>query len=196
MRAMAMGFAVALLLTLLLTPLVRQLALRLGALDPFSARKVRKPSTVPRLGGLGIAVAFYFTVGLLWLLGSTVARATISPETPVGLILLGGVPILLLGIIDDLHGLRALPKLLVQTVVGVALWWSGLRVLGASSLHGSVAAVWLCFLRRDGAVAGGGHQCRKPDRWPGRSGFGRGPVCAGNNDAGRAVAGRAACWRC
>ena len=138
MRAMAMGFAVALLLTLLLTPLVRQLALRLGALDPFSARKVRKPSTVPRLGGLGIAVAFYFTVGLLWLLGSTVARATISPETPVGLILLGGVPILLLGIIDDLHGLRALPKLLVQTVVGVALWWSGLRVLGASSLHGSV----------------------------------------------------------
>jgi hypothetical protein len=93
---------------------------------------------VPRLGGLGIAVAFYFTVGLLWLLGSTVARATISPETPVGLILLGGVPILLLGIIDDLHGLRALPKLLVQTVVGVALWWSGLRVLGASSLHGSV----------------------------------------------------------
>ena len=113
MRALAVGFALALVLSLLLTPWVRRLALWLGALDPFSARKVVAPSAVPRLGGLGIAVAFYVGVGVLWSLGSVVARATLHPGTPVGLILLGGVPILLLGIVDDLRGLRALPKLAV-----------------------------------------------------------------------------------
>ena len=137
MRALALGFLMALLLSLLLTPAVRRLALWLGALDPFSARKVLAPSAVPRLGGLGIAAAFYVVVGVLWLLGSTVARATLHPATPVGWILLGGVPILGLGAIDDLYGLRALPKLLVQLAVGGLLWGAGLRVLGTSSPGGS-----------------------------------------------------------
>lgn len=138
MRALALGFTLALMLALVLTPAVRRLALWLGALDPFSARKVVAPSAVPRLGGLGIAAAFYAGVGVLWLLGSTVARATLHPGTPVGLILLGGVPILVLGAVDDLRGLRALPKLAVQIAVGVGLWAGGLRVLGASSPAGSI----------------------------------------------------------
>ena len=138
MRALLFGFAVALLLSLLLTPAVRSLALWLGALDPFSARKVIKPTVVPRLGGLGIAAAFYIVMGLLWLLGSTLARATLDPATPVGLILLGGVPILVLGAVDDLYGLRALPKLVVQITVGGLLWAAGLRVLGTSSPTGSI----------------------------------------------------------
>jgi UDP-GlcNAc:undecaprenyl-phosphate GlcNAc-1-phosphate transferase len=138
MRALLFGFAVALLLSLVLTPAVRKLALWLGALDPFSARKVLAPTVVPRLGGLGIAAAFYLAVGLLWLLGSTLARATLDPATPVGLILLGGVPILGLGAVDDLYGLRALPKLAVQIAVGVLLWGAGLRVLGTSSPTGSI----------------------------------------------------------
>ncbi len=138
MRALLVGFALALMLSLVLTPAVRSLALWLGALDPFSARKVIKPTVVPRLGGLGIAAAFYLTVGGLWSLGSTVARATLDPVTPVGLILLGGVPILVLGAVDDLYGLRALPKLVVQIAVGVLLWAAGLRVLGTSSPTGSI----------------------------------------------------------
>ena len=138
MRALALGFLMALLLSLLLTPAVRRLALWLGALDPFSARKVIAPSAVPRLGGLGIAAAFYVVVGILWLLGSTVARATLHPATPVGWILLGGVPILVLGAVDDLYGLRALPKLAVQLAVGGLLWGAGLRVLGTSSPGGSI----------------------------------------------------------
>ena len=140
MRALALGFTLALMLALVLTPAVRRLALWLGALDPFSARKVVAPSAVPRLGGLGIAAAFYAGVGVLWLLGSTVARATLHPGTPVGLILLGGVPILVLGAVDDLRGLRALPKLAVQIAVGVGLWAGGLRVLGASSPAGGVTS--------------------------------------------------------
>ncbi len=138
MRALALGFLMALLLSLLLTPAVRRLARWLGALDPFSARKVLAPSAVPRLGGLGIAAAFYVVMGVLWLLGSTVARATLHPATPVGWILLGGVPILALGAVDDLYGLRALPKLAVQLAVGGLLWSAGLRVLGTSSPGGSI----------------------------------------------------------
>jgi len=137
-RALGFGFAVALLLSLLLTPGVRKLAPWLGALDPFSARKVLTVPAVPRLGGVGIAAAFYAAVGLLWALGSTVARATLDPATPVGPILLGGVPILVLGVLDDLYGLRALPKLAVQLAVGIGLWAVGLRVLGTSSPAGDI----------------------------------------------------------
>lgn len=138
MKGLAVGFALALGLVLALTPLVRRVALHIGALDPFSARKAVRPPTVPRLGGVGIALSFYAAIVLLWLAGSALARQAIFEEVPVRLILLGGVPILILGIVDDLRGLPARTKLLVQAAVGALLWLGGLRVLSASSPLGAV----------------------------------------------------------
>ena len=51
------------------------------------------------------------------------ARATLQQGTHVLPILLGGIPILLLGIVDDLRGMRALPKLLVEIAVALGLYW-------------------------------------------------------------------------
>ena len=76
MRAVGLGLLLSLLLSLFLTPLAGRLALWLRALDPFSARKLLRPSQVPRLGGVAIAVAFYISVAGLWWSGSVVARAT------------------------------------------------------------------------------------------------------------------------
>lgn len=129
MKALTAGAVLAFLLALLLTPLVRRLALRVGALDPFSARKVLSAPSVPRLGGAGVAAAFYLTVATLWLLRSSLTRATLASDTPVLAILLGGLPILAVGAVDDLRGLQALPKLIVEVLVGLALWALGLRVL-------------------------------------------------------------------
>lgn len=138
MRAVGLGLLLSLLLSLLLTPIAGRVALWLKALDPFSARKLLRPSQVPRLGGVAIAITFYLTVALLWSSGSVVARATLQQGTPVLPILLGGVPMLLLGIVDDLRGLRALPKLLVEIVVALFLYGQGLRVLGTSGPTGPI----------------------------------------------------------
>ena len=146
MRALAAGGALAFLLALLLTPLVRRLAHRLGALDPFSARKVLGPSTVPRLGGLGIAAAFYLTLLVLWRLDSTLARAVLARESPVRAILAGGFPILVLGVVDDLRGLRALPKLVVEVLLGLGLWAAGLRVFGESSFGLELGGALSCVV--------------------------------------------------
>ncbi len=138
MRAVALGLLLSLLLALCLTPLVRRLALRIRALDPFSARKLLRPTQIPRLGGVGIAASFYLTVLLLWSTGSVVARATLQQGTHVVPILVGGIPILLLGIVDDLRGLRALPKLIVEALVALFLYWQGLRVLGTTGPSGPI----------------------------------------------------------
>lgn len=149
MKALVAGAVLAFLLALLLTPLVRRLALQVGALDPFSARKVLSAPSVPRLGGLGVAAAFYLTVALLWILRSSLTRATLAADTPVLAILLGGLPILAVGAVDDLRGLQALPKLIVETLVSLALWGLGLRVLpglGEALLGPQLAAVLSCLL--------------------------------------------------
>ncbi|MCS6915520.1 MAG: MraY family glycosyltransferase [Myxococcales bacterium] len=130
MRSLAVGFSSAMLLALLLTPQVRRLAIRLGALDRYSARKVLGGSTVPRLGGLAIAVAFYVTWLLLWFGQSTLAVGAVTAWPPLAALLLGGLPILLLGCVDDLRGMRALTKLTVQVTVSVLLWYAGLRISG------------------------------------------------------------------
>lgn len=128
MRAVLLGVACALLLSLALTPLCRRLALRVRAVDHPSARKFSRALSVPRLGGLAIAAAFYGTVLLLWLGKSVVVTATLQPGTHVVPILVGGLPILALGVVDDLRGLRALPKLAVEVAVAVFLYSQGLRI--------------------------------------------------------------------
>ena len=52
MRAVGLGLLLSLLLALVLTPLLRRAAVWLKALDLVSARKLLRPSQVPRLGGL------------------------------------------------------------------------------------------------------------------------------------------------
>lgn len=153
MRALSLSLVLACLLSLLLTPVVRRLALRLGALDPFSARKVVALRPIPRLGGLAVALSFYLTLTVLWLSGSVLTRATLASDTPVLTIVIGSVPILLIGALDDLRGLRALPKLTVEILVGLGLWLSGLRIeatallgLDLMRLPPSLAAALSCAL--------------------------------------------------
>lgn len=99
------------------TPPVRLLAYRLGAIDvPTDTRRMhRKP--MPRIGGLAIFVAF------------VLASIVFCEHTPhLYAIWFGGGLLVLLGILDDILRLSALLKLIVQ--------------LGASSI-----AVLLCGVR-------------------------------------------------
>ncbi len=95
------------------TPLVKRMAYKVGAIDvPKDSRRMHKVP-IPRLGGLAIFLGFFLSVLLF---------AEIDRETQG--ILIGAVMIVVLGILDDIMTLRALPKFLVQiAAAGVAVYY-------------------------------------------------------------------------
>ena len=124
------AFLAAALLSLVLTPLVRRVAIRLGNVDHPGGRRVNK-APVPRGGGVAVAISFLVVaLGGIWLNGQTgdvpVPR-TIAPEELVGL-LVGGAVAALLGILDDTFQLRARWQLLGQLVLAVFAVVAGITV--------------------------------------------------------------------
>ena len=124
------AFLAAALLALVLTPLVRRVAIRLGNVDHPGGRRVNK-APVPRGGGVAVAISFLVVaLGGIWLNGQTgdvpVPR-TIAPEELVGL-LVGGAVAALLGVLDDTFQLRARWQLLGQLVLAVFAVVAGITV--------------------------------------------------------------------
>lgn len=93
------AFLVAFAVSFFLTPFVKKIAVRAGAIDKPDARKVHK-SPIPRLGGLAIYAAF--VTGML--LFADMSRPLLG-------LLLGATSIVLLGVIDDICELPAKLKL-------------------------------------------------------------------------------------
>ncbi len=111
-----------------LTPLARAWALRLGAFDEPTSRHVHK-SPIPRLGGLAVVLGFFGSLALLYALEtSSLGRQFFrQPGLVVGL-LGGGVAAAALGAMDDLRGVRALHKLIVQIGIACAAYAFGFRI--------------------------------------------------------------------
>ena len=127
---LAAAFLVAALLSLVLTPLVRRVAIRLGNVDHPGGRRVNK-SPVPRGGGVAVAISFLLVaLGGIWLNGQTgevpVPR-NIQPEELVGL-LAGGAVATALGILDDTFQLRARWQLLGQLLLALLAVLAGITV--------------------------------------------------------------------
>lgn len=103
--------------SILITPVVKRLAFKIGATDKPNQRKVHQ-KIMPRLGGLAIYISF--VVGVL----------IIRPETPyMGAILLGSAIVVLTGILDDMYELSAKTKLLGQLSAAlVVVLWGGVQV--------------------------------------------------------------------
>jgi UDP-GlcNAc:undecaprenyl-phosphate GlcNAc-1-phosphate transferase len=110
-------FAAAFLLSLLLTPLVRALAMRLGALDQPGPRRIHERPT-PTMGGLAIAGATLAAAWAAYLLPGPVARLG---ERPLVGLTLASLVIVVLGMVDDLRRLRPLVKLAAQIAAALVL---------------------------------------------------------------------------
>jgi UDP-GlcNAc:undecaprenyl-phosphate/decaprenyl-phosphate GlcNAc-1-phosphate transferase len=111
-----------------LTPLIRDHALKRGLVDhALSSRKIHK-TPIPRLGGIGIAAAFFLAlIGLAVLDARVRGWVTADPLRTFGL-LAGGLGIVALGIVDDIRGVRARHKLLGQLLVAALVYACGYRV--------------------------------------------------------------------
>ncbi len=114
-------FLLSLGLAVVVTPVVRRVALRAGIVDAPSARKVHL-SPVPLLGGLAIFLAFM--IGLLslsyWFLPGYIPQ--------LAAILLGATVISFFGFWDDKWGLRPLYKLVAQILVAAWLVITGVQI--------------------------------------------------------------------
>jgi UDP-GlcNAc:undecaprenyl-phosphate GlcNAc-1-phosphate transferase len=90
-------------ISFLVTPLVKSLAFKVGAVDvPKDNRRMHKVP-IPRLGGLAIFLAFILSVLVFC-----------DIDQQLRGILLGAVIIVVLGVLDDIMALKALPKFIVQ----------------------------------------------------------------------------------
>lgn len=99
--------------SLILVPLVRDIAKHINAIDMPNERKVhQKP--MPRLGGLAIFLSFL--VGYMFFAPLTTQMISI---------LIGSFLIIILGIIDDINSLKATTKLWGQILVAIILVFFG-----------------------------------------------------------------------
>lgn len=145
-------FAIAAVVTIVLTPLVIRLATHLGVIDATGdARRVHTVAT-PRIGG--IAVFFGFAIALFAVLGFSLSSSTVlqpsathlSPIKHLALLatqldqahrlvglLFGGLLILGVGIWDDIIGMRPRHKLVAQIVVALISMVYGFLIQGITN---------------------------------------------------------------
>lgn len=112
----------AFLISLILTPIVINVAHHVGAIDvPKDERRVHtKP--IPRLGGLAIFVAVMIS---FWLFVDLPTHKFIG-------IFLGSLLIVFMGFIDDIKPIKAKYKLIVQVIAAFVLVFSEIRITGVS----------------------------------------------------------------
>lgn len=109
-------FLLAMLVSYVLTPHIKKLAFKIGAVDKPDNRKVHK-KIMPRLGGLAIYIAFMI---------GTIASLEITKDI-LG-ILIGATVIVVVGVLDDKYQLPAKVKLLGQILAACILVAFGIRI--------------------------------------------------------------------
>ncbi len=111
------AFICSILLAYALTPIVRVLAFKIGAIDiPRDNRRMHK-KPIPRIGGLAIFLAFFIT-----------SLFFCEYNRDLFLILTGGLLMVMLGVLDDIYALNAWFKLVWQIGVALATVISGIQI--------------------------------------------------------------------
>lgn len=102
--------------SVLLTPLIKRFAIKIGATDAPDERKVHV-KIMPRLGGLAIYLSF--------ILGLIILQPHSSYTLPI---IIGGTVILITGIMDDLFCLSPKIKMLGQFIAALVIIFGGIQV--------------------------------------------------------------------
>jgi UDP-GlcNAc:undecaprenyl-phosphate GlcNAc-1-phosphate transferase len=122
---------VAFAVTYLMTPLVRRIARRIGAITPVRDRDVHSVP-VPRMGGtamlIGFAVAL-ITADHMPFLSRVFPNGNNGDIGDPWGVLLGATVVCVLGVIDDLWSLDAVTKLAGQAVAAVLMAWKGVQLI-------------------------------------------------------------------
>ncbi len=148
----------------LLTPIMRKVAISVGAVDaPNLERKVQK-EPIPYLGGVAIAIGVVVaSYGALLVKDFTMENFRLA-----SFVLVPAIVISIMGLIDDLKGMQPWPRLMAQTFTGivVAVILTATDTMGvafgSTALNYIISVIWIVgvcnsinfFDNHDGGAAG------------------------------------------
>ena len=119
-----LAFLLALAISLVVTPLIRAMALRVNKLDVPNWRKVHT-RPIPRLGGIAITLAFLIP-----------AMLNVPLSRPFWGLLAGVAILFTVGLVDDLKGLSARYKLLGQIIAAIVVLAGGIGIVDITNPFG------------------------------------------------------------
>lgn len=127
MQTYVSSFAIATVLTAVLTPLARRIAFRFKVVSIPGGRHIHG-QVIPRLGGLAI-----FGGAMVTMLGGVVLgplREVLQPEEELRVLglFLGSTVMFGVGAADDFKSVRALHKLMLQILAAAIAWSFGFRI--------------------------------------------------------------------
>ncbi len=110
----------AFMMSLILTPIVRFLSFRVGAVDNPNARRINK---VPMPSAGGLSIFFSFLVATLILMPLVLKNWEQSYFHYILPVVLGGVIIVITGFIDDIYELKPKLKMIGIVLAAVLVWY-------------------------------------------------------------------------
>ncbi|MBX3748380.1 MAG: undecaprenyl/decaprenyl-phosphate alpha-N-acetylglucosaminyl 1-phosphate transferase [Verrucomicrobiae bacterium] len=155
----------------LMTPIAARLAFWLGAVDRPEARKIHR-EPIPRLGGLAVLAGFCVPWVALYLIDNRVARIFQEQQALVLTLVGCGCLMFVVGMLDDVAGLSAARKLVLQVGIAAGMYAGGIRITEVTNpfgeawalgwMAGPVTVLWIVGLTNatnlldgmDGLVAG------------------------------------------
>lgn len=131
MRTYLVAFVLSLLAGLVLTRILRDLALRFELYDTGGGRKIHK-RPIPRLGGVAVLLSMALPLLGLSFWDNDISREFLADQKLLMGILGGGGLLAAVGLWDDLKDARAIVKLAAQVVAAVIVFAVGIRIEGVS----------------------------------------------------------------
>jgi UDP-N-acetylmuramyl pentapeptide phosphotransferase/UDP-N-acetylglucosamine-1-phosphate transferase len=119
-------FLTGLLVTLLLTPLWRRVAPRLGFVDTPDARRIHL-GPIPCAGGLAVFAGFHAACALIYLFPWLPFGGLLTMNWWLGFVAVSSC-VVALGVLDDRFSLKPLTKIIGQVLVAVVAYRVGMRV--------------------------------------------------------------------
>ena len=121
-------------LCLLLTPLIRNFAIRFHCVDKPDLDRKSHAVPVPRVGGIPVVLAHAASIGVLLLIGDAGNSGSQPQISLLRAMLPAGALVFFIGLLDDLFGLKPSQKLAGQIVAAALACWAGLYRDGAEGL--------------------------------------------------------------
>ncbi len=119
-------------LSLLLAAVITQVIIRIAHLlkiyDKPDIRKVHAYA-IPRVGGVAIFLSSVILMIAVLFINNKIGTIFRKSQTQILTMLVSGTFIFVIGLIDDLHNLKARHKLLAQIVAASALYFAGIKIV-------------------------------------------------------------------
>jgi len=116
-----------LVLALTFTPVVIRVARLTGAVDRPGVRTVHERPT-PRIGGVAIFLSAMVLIASVIFLNNDIGEAFRASRLQIMTLLAAATSIFIIGLVDDLRGLPARVKLVIETVAAILLCVVGVRI--------------------------------------------------------------------